>query len=182
MSAPTLMAPAADAAPPARQARGRIGGRHTRVLAVRRAVRRRFGDLRLRADRLVGGPELLACPEHRDPWRLGRAAELHRPAAAWPVPGQSDHVHDLRGVHRAADVCAFPRPGAAAQRRQGHARILPFGVLPAHRLLLRRGLAGLEAVDLQRRTVRAGEHRPQLVRRGQHRLAGDHQTRPGTGW
>ena len=48
-------------------------------------------------------------------------------------------------------------------------------------LLVRRGLAGLEAVDLQRRTVRAGQHRAQLVRHRQHRLAGYHRP-PGIGW
>ena len=37
--------------------------------------------------------------------------------------------------------------------------LLPFGVLPAHGLLVRRRVTGVEAVDLQRRAVRAGQHR-----------------------
>ena len=57
-------------------------------------------------------------------------------------------------VHRPAHLRALARPGAAGAPAALRAGVLPVGVLPADRVLLRRGLADLEDVDLQRGPLR----------------------------
>ena len=54
--------------------------------------------------------------------------------------------------------------GAAGPPRPVVPAVLPVGVLPADRVLVRRRVAGLEDVDLQRGPVRAGQHGARLVR------------------
>ena len=54
---------------------------------------------------------------------------------------------------------AVARPGAAGAPGPVRAGVLPVGVLPADRVLLRRRRADLEDVDLQRRPLRPGQHR-----------------------
>ena len=119
MSAPTLMAPAADAAPPARESRGRIGG-------VTRAFWLFVGPFLVGLVIFVYVPivwsVVLSFSRAQNTvtpgdWvGLQNYIDLLQPG---PFLDSLHHVHDLRGVHRAADVCAFPRLGAAAQRRQG---------------------------------------------------------------
>ena len=82
---------------------------HAVVLGVRRAVRARPAGLLVPADHLEPDPQLLRGVQHGHAVEVRRAAELHRHAHRPQLPVQPGHVHDLRGVHRAADVRAVAR-------------------------------------------------------------------------
>ena len=93
------------------------------------------------------------------PTRVRRPAQLPRHARRPGVPVEPADVRRLRRLHRAADVRLLAGPGAARQPGRRGQGVLPIGVLPAGGVQLRRRLADLEDVDLQRRALRPRQHR-----------------------
>ena len=151
---PTLRRPGGD-----RRAAARAAEPQPVVLGVRRAVRLglavfvyvpivwsvylSFFDAR----NTVTPTDFVGLRNYRDMLRTRRSRQ---PAA----PSSCSRVFIVPATF-ALSLGARPA-GQPGSLRQG---LLPVGVLPADRVLLRGGVADLEAVDLQRRAVRAGQHR-----------------------
>ncbi len=138
---------------------------------LRRPVRARAGRVRLHPDPLVGLAELLRRPQHRHADQFRWSGQLPGHARDSAFRSSLLHVHGVRAVHRADHVRRVARPGLAGEPGPVRQDLLPFGVLPADGLLVRRGVADLEVVDLLRRPVRPDEHRARLVRDRADRLA-----------
>ncbi|CAA9294980.1 MAG: ABC transporter, permease protein 1 (cluster 1, maltose/g3p/polyamine/iron), partial [uncultured Friedmanniella sp.] len=150
------------------------------VLGVRRTVPAGPAGLRLRADPVERLPLVLRRPQHRHPDPVRRAGQLRLPAAGPRLRLEHGDVLGLRGLHRAGDLRLLAGAGPARQPGAGGAGVLPLGVLPAHRLLLRHRRDDLAAVVLQRGAVRpgqlssplAGVRERQLAERRELRLLG----------
>ena len=147
----------------------RHAGPQPLVLGLRRPVLARAAGLRLRPDPLEHCAQLLRRPQHRHPDRVRRAGQLRRHAVRPGVPLEPAHVRRVRRVHRADDVRPVARRWRCWSTAPALPGVLPVGVLPADRLLVRRRVAGLEDVDLLRGAVRAGQHGARLVRRRRRR-------------
>ena len=169
-------APAAPTAPPVRRRRGGPGG-------VTSAFWLFVGPFLIGLIVFVYVPivwsvvlELLPRSEHGDAGGLGRLPELPGPALDRAVPGQPDHLHRLRGLHRAADVRPVAGVGAAAQqhhRSRARSSARCSSCRPPARYVV--ASLDLEALDLQRRPLRPGQQGDRRLRGRQRRLVGHHR-------
>ncbi|CAA9289220.1 MAG: ABC transporter, permease protein 1 (cluster 1, maltose/g3p/polyamine/iron), partial [uncultured Friedmanniella sp.] len=122
-------------------------------------------------------PLLLRRPQHRHADEVRRAGQLRLPPTGPGLRLQHGHVRRLRGLHRPGDLRRLAGAGAAGEQGAGGSGVLPFRLLPAHRVLLRHRGDDLAAFVLQRRPLRAGELAAPLAGLRERQLAGRRQLR-----